>query len=84
MLLERTRVGLGVDLQENEWEECDGLVLFRGMVCIPFDTQLWHDIVEAHYDTPVTGYLGQWKTTEILACNYWWPGMGHYITKCVR
>ena len=58
MLLERTRVGLGVDLQENEWEECDGLVLFRGMVYVPLDAQLWHDIMEAYYDTPVDWILG--------------------------
>ena len=45
-------LGSGTDLQGNEWEERDGLVLFRGRVYIPLDTQLRHDIVEAHHDTP--------------------------------
>src|SRR6266481_5593885 len=22
--------------------------------------------------------------TELVACNYWWPGMGHYIAKYVK
>ena len=56
-------LGSGTDLWGNEWEEWDGLVLFRGRVYIPLDAQLRHDIVEAHHDTPVTGHSGRWKTT---------------------
>ena len=63
-----------MELWGNEWEEQDGLVLFRGKVYVPLDTQLQHDIMEAHHDTPVT----------IVAWNYWWPGMGHYITKDMK
>ena len=77
-------LGLGVNLQGDEWEECDGLVLFRGKVYILLDAQLRHDIVEAHHDTPVTGHSGWWKTTELVVRNYWWPGMGHYIAKYVK
>ena len=77
-------LGSGVNLRGDEWEECDGLVLFRGKVYVLLDTQLQHDIVEAHHDTPVTGHLGKWKTTELVARNYWWPGMGHYIAKYVK
>ena len=77
-------LGSGVNLQGDKWEKCDGLVLFRGKVYVPLDTQLWHDIVEAHHDTPVTGHLGWWKMTKLVACNYWWPGMGYYIAKYVK
>ena len=66
----------GVNLWGDEWEEQNGLILFRGKVYVPLDAQLWHDIVEAHHDTPVTGHSGQWKMTELVAHNYWWPGMG--------
>ena len=77
-------LGSGADLRGNEWEEQDGLVLFGGKVYVPLDAQLRHDIVEAHHDTPVTGHSGWWKTTELVAWNYWWPGMGHYIAKYVK
>ena len=40
-------LGLGVNLQGDQWEERNGLVLFRGKVYIPLDAQLRHDIVEA-------------------------------------
>ena len=61
----------GANLRGDEWEECDGLVLFRGKVYVPLDAQLRHDIVEAHHDTLVTGHSGQWKMTELVVCNYW-------------
>ena len=77
-------LGLGATLQGDEWEEHEGLVLFRGKVYILLDTQLRYDIVEAHHDTLVTGHSGQWKTNELVACNYWWPGMGHYIAKYMK
>ena len=77
-------LGSGANLWGDEWEEHNGLVLFRGKVYVPLDAQLQHDIVEAHHDTPVTGHSGRWKTTELVAHNYWWPGMGHYIAKYVK
>ena len=49
-------LGSKAALHGEEWEERDGLVLFRGKVYIPLDGQLRHDIVEAHHDTPVTGH----------------------------
>ena len=51
-------LGSGANLQGDEWEEHDGLVLFRGKVYVLLDAQLRHNIVEAHHDTPVTGHLG--------------------------
>src|SRR6266481_2197804 len=74
----------GANLYSEEWEENDGLVLFRGKVYVPLDRKLCHDIVEAHHDTPVTGHPSWWKTTELVAHNYWWPGMGCYIAKYVK
>ena len=59
-------LGLGVNLQGDEWEEHNGLVLFRGKVYILLDAQLQHDIVEAHHDTPVTGH---WDGGKRLNCS---------------
>ena len=40
--------------------------------------------MEAHHDTLVTRHSGWWKTTELVAWNYWWLGMGRYIVKYVK
>jgi len=42
--------------------------------------ELRKKMVQLHHDTPVGGYGGRWKTTEIVTRNYWWPG----VTKEVR
>ena len=74
----------GANLQRGKWEECDGPVLSRGKVYSLLDTQLWHDIVEAHHDTLVTGHSEWWKMTELVVHDYWWPGMVPYIAKYVK
>ena len=56
----------------------------RGRVFVPPDDQLRHDIVNALHDSPITGHLGQWNTTYLVACNFWWPGMGCYIAEYVK
>jgi len=40
--------------------------------------------VNALHDSPITGHLGQWKTTNLVACNFWWPGMGCYVAEYVK
>ena len=75
-------LGSGVDLWGNEWEEQDSLVLLRGRVYVPLDAQLRHDIVEAHHDTLVTRHSGQWKTTDLVARNYWWAVAGNGMLHC--
>src|SRR5882672_3266902 len=71
-------------LRSNEWQERDGLVLYRGKIYIPRDSQLRLDIVKAHHDYPVAGHPGRWKTTKLVARNFWWPRMGRYIVDYVK
>src|SRR5258708_22457320 len=53
--------------------------MYRGHVYVPKDPQLHHDIVHAHHDSMMTGHPGQWKTLELVSCNYWWRGISHYV-----
>ena len=44
------------------------------------------EIIKLHHDTPSAGHPGQWKTLELVTCNYWWPGVTNqvkgYVTGC--
>src|SRR5882672_11094527 len=71
-------------LWSNEWQEKDGLVLYRGKIYVPCDSQLRLDIVKAHHDYPVAGHPGRWKMTKPVAHNFWWPRMGCYIADYVK
>ena len=39
-----------------------------------------------YHDTPVGGHRGRWKTIELVARNYWWPGVTkeveRYVDRC--
>ena len=62
-------------LRSEEWSEEQELVLFRGKVYVLKDIKLRLKIIKLHHDTPVAGHPGQWKTLELVTCNYWWPGI---------
>src|SRR5260221_11698573 len=72
-----------VTLQSDEWERDRDLVTYRGHVYVPRDPQLHHDIVHAYHDSVVTGHPGWWKMLELVSCNYWWPGISHYVASYI-
>src|SRR5882724_7899278 len=74
----------GKGLCREEWQEKDGLVLYRGRVYVPPDSQLRHDLVNTLHDSPITSHSGRWKTTDLVPRNFWWPGMGHYIAEYTK
>ena len=58
--------------------------LFHRCIYVPQDADLWRNIVAAHHDSAMTGHPGQWKTLELVACNYWWPGISRYVAVYVK
>jgi len=57
----------------------------EGRIYIP-EGELRGEIIRLHHGTPVRGHGGRWKTTELVARNYWWPGLtkevGKYVEGC--
>jgi len=33
--------------------------------------KLREEVIQLHHNTPVGGYRGRWKTTELVTRNYW-------------
>jgi hypothetical protein len=66
-------------LNGREWEIEQDLVPWRGKVYVPKKDKLRLEIVRLHHDTPIGGRGGQWKTTELVTRNYWWPGITKFI-----
>ena len=73
-------------LRGNEQKIEDDLVLKEGKVYVPKDEELRVEIIWLHYDIPVVGHGGRWKTVELVTRNYWWPGVtrdiGKYVEGC--
>ena len=61
-------------------------MLKEGKVYIPKDEKLRAEIIWLHYDVPVAGHGGRWKTMELVTRNYWWSGVtrdvGRYVEWC--
>jgi len=80
---EMKRVGVKV-LRDEEWRESDGLMLKEGKVYVPKDEKLRAEVIRLHHDTPVGGHGGQWKTTELVTRNFWWPGVSREVKQYVE
>lgn len=69
----------------EEWNFENGLLLFRGHICIPKDKNedLHRRIVQMHHNHPSAGHPGRWKTYELVYQTNWWPGMSVFIKKYI-
>jgi len=71
-------------LRDEEWREIDGIMYKEGKVYVPRDDELRTEIVRLHYDIPVGGYGGQWKTVELVIWNFWWLGVTKEVKRYVE
>lgn len=65
------------------WEEGEGLIFYRGKIYVPLDGELRRRVVQGHHDSIPAGHPGRWRTYELVARNYWWPGMVKFIAAYV-
>jgi len=53
-------------------------------VYVPRDNELRAEVIWLHDNTPVGGHGGQWKTTELVTRNFWWPGVTKEVKKYIE
>ena len=72
-------------MKDEEWKVEDGIVMKEGRIYIP-ERELRGEIIRLHHNTPVGGHGKRWKMAELVARNYWWPGLtkevGKYVEGC--
>jgi len=66
-------------LRDEEWQEHEGFILKEGKVYVPKDKKLRAEVIRLQYDMPIGGYGGQWKMTELVTRNFWWPGVSKEV-----
>jgi hypothetical protein len=73
--------------QDNEWLKdfslVDGLVLYKGLICVPNDETIKQSILEEYHDLPAAGHFGVAKTFELVTRNFHWQGIRKYVKKYV-
>jgi len=48
------------------------------------DERLKAEVIQLYHDTLVEEYRGQWKTTELITRNFWWPGVTKEVKKYIE
>jgi len=71
-------------LRDEEWQEENGVMLKDGKVYVPKDKKLRAEVIRLHHNTLVGGHGGQWKTTELVTRNFWWPGVTKEVKKYIE
>ena len=59
-------------------------MLRDGKVYVPKDERLRAEVIWLHHDMLVGGHGGQWKTTELVTRNFWWPEVRKEVKKYVE
>ncbi|GAW05938.1 Retrotransposable element Tf2 155 kDa protein type 1 [Lentinula edodes] len=67
----------------KEWEVIDRVVYFRGLVSVPNDPDIKHQILELYHDSIPAGHPGEAATLAAVMRNYRWPRMAEYVKQYV-
>ncbi|VDC04626.1 unnamed protein product [Peniophora sp. CBMAI 1063] len=61
----------------------DGVVRTRGLIVVPDEEEIRHDILRLCHDSAPAGHPGEKKTLALVARTYYWPGMSTYVERYV-
>jgi len=65
----------------------DGILRFRGIVCIPEDAEVRKLILEEGHKSRLSLHLGMTKMYQDLNENFWWQGMkkdvAQFVSACL-
>ena len=70
----------------TDWQVEAGILTYKGRVYVPTDNSLHCAILECCHDHASAGHPGFLKTRQLVAAEFWWPGLvsfvRHYIKGC--
>ena len=67
-----------------DFQHRDNLLTYQGCVYIPPAETLRRDIVSRCHDHTSASHPGYLKTCQLVAVDYWWPGLAQFIWKYVE
>lgn len=64
---------------DTNYSLSDNILFYKGSICVPYSTDIKRVILHECHDLPASGHFGNAKTYDMVARNYYWPGMRKYI-----
>ena len=68
----------------SDWQITKGVLTYKGHIYIPDDDNLHHTILLCHHDHKTAGHPSFLKTCQLVAAEFWWPGLASYVQKYVK
>ena len=68
----------------QSFEQRDGLLYFRGRVCVPDDAQLRRTLLREMHETEYSGHFGIRRTLDAVSRLYFWPRMSRDVRSFVQ
>lgn len=66
------------------WQLHNDLLFYQNRCYVPPDKELRREIMKEFHDTPHAGHPRQWRTTELIRREYFWPGLQQFISNYVK
>jgi len=67
------------ETQPKHWELEDGLLYYKGRVCIPSKEELLTEITKGCHDSNIAGHFRQEKPIELIKSNFHWGKLSEWI-----
>ena len=63
----------------TDWQVKARILTYKGHVYVPADDSLRHTILERCHDHESAGHPGFLKTRQLVAAEFWWPGLASFV-----
>ena len=65
--------------QLSNWQHINGVLTFQGRVYVPPTNDLRRDILQRCHNHATAGHPGFLKTQQLVAADFWWPGLASFV-----
>ena len=68
----------------SDWKFTDHILTYKGRVYIPPEDSLCRSILTRCHEHESAGHPGYLKTCQLVAAEFWWPGLAQFVRKYVE
>ena len=67
-----------------DWQVKAGILTYKGRIYVPANDSLRHTILECCHNHVLAGHPGFLKTRQLVAAEFWWPGLASFVRQYVE
>ena len=68
----------------SDWQITEGVLTYKGRIYIPDNDHLHCTILLHHHNHETADHPSFLKTCQLVAAEFWWPGLASYVHKYVK